>query len=90
MTTQVSSQGSTMGRIATGPSFDDHRRAVEQMVADDVGFEPVAEAIEASDRLAPDQKAALWLLAWSLLGADAEPGRGRLAVGGQPVLEPAC
>jgi hypothetical protein len=63
-------------------SFDDYRRQVEQLVADDVAFERLARAIDDTHLLATDQRAALWLLAWSLIGPDSNRARATSPGGG--------
>jgi hypothetical protein len=65
----------TRSGVGDAASFDAYRRQVEQLVADDVAFEPLARAIDGTDLLAADQKAALWLLAWSLIGPDSDRAR---------------
>ena len=52
------------------PVYESYRQAVERSVADDVPFEPLARAIDETEALAADQRAALWLLAWALIGPD--------------------
>lgn len=54
-----------MPRRDPHPPLDLYRREVEDMMDDGVAFAEVEGLIEAT-ALAPDEKAALWLLAWSL------------------------
>jgi hypothetical protein len=51
--------------------LDLHQLAVEAMVAAGTTFGLVEDVIEASD-LRPDEKAALWMLAWSGVGPQAQ------------------
>ena len=60
------------GKLVDGSDYEGCRRRVEQLIADDIAFEPLARAIDETHLLAADQKAALWLLAWSLIGPDAD------------------
>jgi hypothetical protein len=46
-------------------AVDLHRREVEGMMYEGVSFDEVEDVIDAAE-LALDEKAALWLLAWSL------------------------
>jgi hypothetical protein len=52
-------------------SLDLHQRMVEAMVAAGTAFGLVEDVIEASDLLL-DEKAALWMLAWSGVGPQAQ------------------
>jgi hypothetical protein len=52
-------------------SLDLHQREVEAMVAAGTAFCLVEDVIEASDLLL-DEKAALWMLAWSGVGPHAQ------------------
>ena len=52
-------------------SLDLHQRMVEAMVAAGAAFGFVEDVIEASDLLL-DEKAALWMLAWSGVGPQAQ------------------
>lgn len=52
-------------------SLDLHQHEVEAMVAAGTAFRLVEDVIEASDLL-PDEKAALWMLAWSAVGPQAQ------------------
>jgi hypothetical protein len=52
-------------------SLDLHQRAVEAMVAAGTALDVVEDVIEASD-LQLNEKAALWMLAWSALGPQAQ------------------
>jgi hypothetical protein len=61
------------GTPADGPSaYESYRQGVERLVAEGVPFEPLARAIDEAEVLAADQRAALWLLAWSLIGPDTD------------------
>ena len=52
-------------------SLDLHQCVVEAMVAAGTSFGLVEDVIEASD-LRLDEKAALWMLAWSAVGPQAQ------------------
>jgi hypothetical protein len=66
------------GELLDGSSgYEDCRRKIEELVADDVAFQPLARAIDDAHLLAADQKAALWLLAWSLIGPDSDRAKAR-------------
>lgn len=52
-------------------SLDLHQHAVEALVAAGTAFCLVEDVIEASDLLL-DEKAALWMLAWSAVGPQAQ------------------
>jgi hypothetical protein len=52
-------------------SLDLHQREVEAMVAAGTAFGLVEDVIDASD-LRLDEKAALWMLAWSAIGPQAQ------------------
>ena len=68
------------GAPADGPSaYESYRQGVERLIADDVPFEPLARAIDETEVLATDQRAALWLLAWSLIGPDTDRAAASLA-----------
>ena len=54
-----------MIRIAPQPWLGLYSSQVENMMCDGVPFEDLERAIDATD-LSDDEKAALWLLAWSL------------------------
>lgn len=65
------------------PSFDLLREHVEDLIESGHPFTDVEREIDSS-ALSQDQRAALWLLAWSLGGAGpapaAEPSRPRLTL----------
>lgn len=76
------------GKLVDGRlGYEDCRRTVEQLVADDVAFEPLARAIDETELLALDQRAALWLLAWLLIGPDANRARAGLGLNHALVTE---
>jgi hypothetical protein len=57
-------------------SLDLHQREVEAMVAAGTAFGLVEDVIDASD-LPLDEKAALWMLAWSAVGPQAQEQAAR-------------
>lgn len=57
-------------------AVDLHRREVEGMMDDGVSFDEVEDVIEDAD-LALDEKAALWLLAWSFEEPHIQRARAR-------------
>ena len=59
--------------------FDRHLRDVEGMIEAGNSFWEVEDAID-STRLSDNQKAALWLLAWSALGPRAQERVARVSL----------
>ena len=55
-----------MSASQQGPTLDSYRDAVEELMDAGEGFGDVEEAIDGVDGLTLDQKAALWLFAFSL------------------------
>jgi hypothetical protein len=60
-----------MSRPVSHSPIDLYRRKVEQLAETHTSFGEVEDAINASE-LAWDEKTALWMLAWSLLGPQAQ------------------
>ena len=52
-------------------SLHGYRREVEELVRADTPFHEVEATIEEAD-LPPDEKAALWVLGWSMVGLEAK------------------
>jgi hypothetical protein len=74
-----------MTRPASGSPLDLYRSEVEHMPNTHVPFGKVEDAIDGAE-LGWDEKTALWMLAWSLLGPEAqrEQAEAKLAfVGGR-------
>jgi hypothetical protein len=61
------------------PPFDGYRDEVEQLLAAGTPFRDVEDAIVETE-LTADQKAALWLLAWSLIGPDGQDHEAQRAL----------
>jgi hypothetical protein len=61
------------------PPFDDYRDEVEQLLRTGTPFRDVEDAIAQTD-LTPEQQAALWLLAWSLIARDGQDDEPRRAL----------
>jgi hypothetical protein len=61
-----------------GP-LDVYSRKVEDMMYDGLSLDEVEESIDATE-LASDEKAALWLLAWSVEARESERARERPAL----------
>lgn len=60
-----------MPRPGGPPSLYRYRREVEDLVRADTPFDEVEATIDEAD-LMPDDKAALWVLGWSMVGLEAK------------------
>jgi hypothetical protein len=65
-----------MTNARTVPRFARYERQVEEMVDRHRPFGEIEDAIEATE-LSTDQKAALWIVAWSLDDSEPRPQRRR-------------
>jgi hypothetical protein len=59
-------KGALMSAAQQSPTLDSYRNAVEDLMDAGEGFGDVEDAIDEVDGLTRDQKAALWLFAFSL------------------------
>lgn len=60
-----------MARPLCDPPFDLYRDEVEQIADAPTPFGELEDAIDATE-FAADEKAALWMLAWSLIGPEVQ------------------